>query len=140
MAITKNPADCEGILAPIVPIFKGISMVRKVNKLFFGHVLPSSGQFMNYTKLVFVFLIDLVVADLTMTSEREEIIDYISPYFDQAGISIIVRKKFKEQSLFKFLQVLKLEVWLGILGAVIVTALLLWVLDRFSPYSARNNK
>ena len=84
--------------------------------------------------------IDLVVADITMTSEREEIIDYISPYFDQAGISIIVRKKFKEQSLFKFLQVLKLEVWLGILGAVIVTALLLWLLDKFSPYSARNNK
>jgi ionotropic glutamate receptor len=27
--------------------------------------------------------IDIVVADLTMTSEREEIIDYVSPYFDQ---------------------------------------------------------
>ena len=27
--------------------------------------------------------IDLVVADLTMTSEREESIDYVSPYFDQ---------------------------------------------------------
>lgn len=27
--------------------------------------------------------IDLIVADLTMTSEREETIDYVSPYFDQ---------------------------------------------------------
>ena len=84
--------------------------------------------------------IDIVIADLTMTSEREEIIDYVSPYFDQAGISIVLRKKKKEQSLFKFLQVLKPEVWLGILGAVFATAILIWFLERFSPYSARNNR
>ncbi len=31
--------------------------------------------------------IDIIVADLTMTSEREEIIDYVSPYFDQVNMS-----------------------------------------------------
>jgi hypothetical protein len=36
--------------------------------------------------------------------------------------------------------VLKPEVWLAILGALVVTALMLWLLDRFSPYSARNNR
>ncbi len=83
---------------------------------------------------------DLIVADLTMTSEREEVIDFVSPYFDQAGISIVLRKKLREQSLFKFLSVLKTEVWLGIVAAVVLTALLIWLLDRYSPYSARNNK
>ena len=58
----------------------------------------------------------------------------------QAGISIVLRKKVREQSLFKFLNVLKPEVWFAICGAVVVTALLLWLLDRYSPYSARNNK
>ena len=58
----------------------------------------------------------------------------------QAGISIVLRKKLREQSLFKFLHVLKPEVWLGILAAVFVTAILIWFLDRYSPYSARNNK
>jgi len=81
--------------------------------------------------------IDLIVADLTMTSEREEVIDFVSPYFDQAGISIVLRRKVREQSLFKFLSVLKTEVWLGIVAAVIVTAVLIWLLDRYSPYSAR---
>ncbi len=27
--------------------------------------------------------IDVIFADLTMTSQREEVIDYVSPYFDQ---------------------------------------------------------
>ncbi|KAF2355555.1 Ionotropic glutamate receptor L-glutamate and glycine-binding domain, partial [Trinorchestia longiramus] len=31
---------------------------------------------------------DLIVAPLTMTSEREEVIDFVTPYFDQSGISI----------------------------------------------------
>ena len=34
--------------------------------------------------------VDLVVADLTMTSEREEIIDFVSPYFDQVSVFKIV--------------------------------------------------
>lgn len=32
--------------------------------------------------------LDIVVASLTMTSEREEVIDFIAPYFEQTGISI----------------------------------------------------
>ena len=31
---------------------------------------------------------DMIVAPLTMTSEREEVIDFVAPYFDQSGISI----------------------------------------------------
>lgn len=29
-----------------------------------------------------------MIAALTMTSEREEVIDFIAPYFEQTGISI----------------------------------------------------
>jgi len=35
--------------------------------------------------------LDIVVASLTMTSEREEVIDFIAPYFEQTGISIGTR-------------------------------------------------
>jgi len=84
--------------------------------------------------------VDIAVAAMTMTSEREEVIDFVAPYFDQSGISIIIRKPIRERSLFKFMEVLKIEVWLAILGALVVTALMLWLLDKFSPYSAKNNK
>lgn len=84
--------------------------------------------------------IDIAVAGMTMTSEREEVVDFVAPYFDQSGISIIIREPVRPRSLFKFMEVLRVEVWMAILAALVVTAVMLWFLDRFSPYSARNNK
>ena len=75
--------------------------------------------------------IDIVVAGMTMTSEREEVVDFVAPYFDQSGISIIIREPVRARSLFKFMEVLRVEVWLAILAALIVTALMLWFLDRY---------
>ena len=54
-----------------------------------------------------------------MTTEREEVIDFVAPYFDQSGISILIRKKAPERNMFKFMTVLRPEVWYGILGAVV---------------------
>ena len=51
--------------------------------------------------------IDIAVAGMTMTSEREEAVDFVAPYFDQSGISIIIRKPVRARSLFKFLEVMK---------------------------------
>uniref|UniRef100_T1IRQ3 Ionotropic glutamate receptor L-glutamate and glycine-binding domain-containing protein n=1 Tax=Strigamia maritima TaxID=126957 RepID=T1IRQ3_STRMM len=82
----------------------------------------------------------MIVAALTMTSEREEAIDFVAPHFEQTGISIVMKKAEKEVSLFKFMSVLDPEVWWCILGAIILTALVLWILDRFSPFSGQNKK
>ncbi|XP_076162009.1 ionotropic receptor 8a [Ptiloglossa arizonensis] len=83
---------------------------------------------------------DIVVAALTMTSEREEVIDFVAPYFEQSGILIVMRKPVRKPSLFKFMTVLKIEVWLSIVGALTLTGIMIWILDKYSPYSARNNK
>ncbi|KAJ1521276.1 hypothetical protein ONE63_002957 [Megalurothrips usitatus] len=83
---------------------------------------------------------DILAADLTMTAQREEAIDFVPPYFEQSGISIVIRKPVRKTSLFKFMTVLRLEVWLSIVGALVITAVMVWLLDRFSPYSARNTK
>lgn len=83
---------------------------------------------------------DIAVAALTMTSEREEVIDFVAPYFEQSGILIVMRKPVRKASLFKFMTVLRLEVWLSIVGALTLTGIMIWILDKYSPYSARNNK
>lgn len=84
--------------------------------------------------------IDIAVAALKMTAEREEVIDFVAPYFEQTGITIVIRKPVRVTSLFKFMTVLKTEVWLSILGALVLSALMIWFLDKYSPYSAQNKK
>ncbi|XP_014254521.1 ionotropic receptor 25a isoform X2 [Cimex lectularius] len=84
--------------------------------------------------------IDIIVGTIIMTSEREEVIDFVAPYFEQTGLSIMIRKPLRKTSLFKFMTVLRVEVWFSILGALCLTAVMIWFLDKYSPYSARNNK
>ncbi|XP_046753834.1 ionotropic receptor 25a isoform X1 [Diprion similis] len=112
-------------------------------------VIPASGDFGErlpngkWTGIVGDLLrgeIDIAVAALTMTSEREEVIDFVAPYYEQSGILIAIRKPVRKTSLFKFMTVLRLEVWLSIVGALTVTGIMIWLLDKYSPYSARNNK
>ncbi|XP_041988810.1 ionotropic receptor 25a [Aricia agestis] len=82
---------------------------------------------------------DIAVAALTMTAEREEVIDFVAPYFEQTGILIAIRKPIRKTSLFKFMTVLRTEVWLSIVAALVLTGFMIWILEKYSPYSARNN-
>ncbi|XP_057657197.1 uncharacterized protein LOC130894392 isoform X2 [Diorhabda carinulata] len=83
---------------------------------------------------------DLAITTLIMTADKEEVIDFVAPYFEQTGITIVMRKPVRKTSLFKFMTVLKLEVWFSIVAALVVTGFMVWFLDKYSPYSARNNK
>lgn len=83
---------------------------------------------------------DFAIAALKMYSEREEVVDFLPPYYEQTGISIVMRKPMRRTSLFKFMTVLRLEVWLSIVAALVGTALMIWFMDKYSPYSSRNNR
>ena len=96
----------------------------------FGRRDPATGEWSGLIRDLVSGRVDIAVAPMTMTSEREEVIDFVAPYFDQSGISIIHRKAVVPRSLFKFLQVLKTEVWFAILGALTVTAIMIWLLDK----------
>jgi glutamate receptor, ionotropic, invertebrate len=49
-------------------------------------------------------------------------------------------ERHKEKDNFIHFQVLEWPVWLCILGAYLFTSSLLWIFDKFSPYSYTNNK
>lgn len=83
---------------------------------------------------------DIALAPLSVMAERENDVDFTVPYYDLVGTTILMKKADVEYSLFKFMKVLELPVWLCILGAYLFTSILLWIFDRFSPYSFTNNK
>ena len=56
-----------------------------------------------------------------MMAERETVIDFTVPYYDLVGLTIIMKKPKVTSSMFKFLTVLEVDVWISILAAYVFT-------------------
>ena len=76
---------------------------------------------------------------MSVMAERETVIDFTVPYYDLVGITIMMKKPKVPTSLFKFLTVLENSVWGCILAAYFFTSFLMWIFDKYSPYSYQNN-
>lgn len=126
-----------------------IDMLKKLSeKMYFTYEIvtndkfgerDSDGNFNGLTGDLIRGDTDIIIAPLKMTAEREEMMDFVAPYFEQTGILIVMKKPIADTSLFKFMTVLRLEVWLSIVGALSTTAIMIWLVDRYSPYSSRNH-
>ncbi|GFO43543.1 glutamate [NMDA] receptor subunit 1 [Plakobranchus ocellatus] len=76
---------------------------------------------------------DLIVAPLTINPERANDIDFTKP-FKYQGLNILVKKTQKDSSLDSFLQPFQNTLWILVGLSVHVVALVLYLLDRFSPF------
>ncbi|CAF0729637.1 unnamed protein product [Adineta ricciae] len=79
---------------------------------------------------------DMIVAPLTMSPERAEDIEFTKP-FKYHGITVLVRKNLDVSNLKSFLQPFKNALWMMVLLSVHVVAVVLYLLDRFSPDERR---
>ncbi|CAF4196807.1 unnamed protein product, partial [Rotaria magnacalcarata] len=70
---------------------------------------------------------------LTISPERAEDIEFTKP-FKYQGITILVRKSTSTSNLASFLQPFKEALWMMVLLSVHVVAVVLYLLDRFSPF------
>ncbi|XP_011304733.1 glutamate receptor ionotropic, kainate 2 isoform X6 [Fopius arisanus] len=73
---------------------------------------------------------DLAIADLTITYDREQAVDFTMPFMN-LGISILYRKPIKKPpNLFSFLSPLSLDVWIYMVTAYLGVSILLFILAR----------
>ena len=82
---------------------------------------------------------DIAVGPISVMSERENVIDFTVPFHEPVGLTILMKKSKFEYSLHKFLSVLSIEVWGCIVASYFLFSILMWLFDRFSPYSYQNN-
>ena len=76
---------------------------------------------------------DLAIADLTITYEREQAVDFSMPFMN-LGISILYKKPQKKPpDLFSFLSPLSLDVWIYTAMAYLGVSILLFILARWPP-------
>ncbi|KPJ16363.1 Glutamate receptor, ionotropic kainate 3 [Papilio machaon] len=77
--------------------------------------------------------------DLLYLCESMSLVTRSLQHETQIIILCTIRKPIRKTSLFKFMTVLRTEVWLSIVAALILTGVMIWLLEKYSPYSARNN-
>ncbi|KAG5447043.1 Glutamate receptor ionotropic, kainate 3 [Clonorchis sinensis] len=74
----------------------------------------------------------LAVASLTITYDRERVIDFTTPFMS-LSLSVIIQKS-KQDTGLQFTAPLSREVWISVLIAYIVVSLMLFLLGRVTPH------
>ncbi|KAF5405970.1 Ligand-gated ion channel [Paragonimus heterotremus] len=82
---------------------------------------------------------DVGLGPVIQDGERKMVVDFTIPYYDSAGLIMLVSTKTdQELGPFFFLEVFTTPVWLCCLLAVGTVSFLVYLLDRLSPYSFQN--
>ncbi|XP_059169165.1 glutamate receptor 3-like isoform X2 [Physella acuta] len=77
---------------------------------------------------------DIAVAPLTITEDRERVVDFSKPFMD-TGISIMIKKPDKTKpGVFSFMDPLDTRVWLCIAIGFLTVSFVLYFVGRFSPF------
>ncbi|XP_077301920.1 glutamate receptor 1-like [Arctopsyche grandis] len=80
---------------------------------------------------------DIAIASMTITSERERVIDFSKPFMS-LGISIMIKKPVKQKpGVFSFLNPLSKEIWVCVIFSYLGVSIVLFMVSRFSPYEWR---
>jgi glutamate receptor, ionotropic, invertebrate len=80
---------------------------------------------------------DIAIASMTITSERERVIDFSKPFMS-LGISIMIKKPIKQNpGVFSFLNPLSREIWVCVIFSYVGVSIVLYIVSRFSPFEWR---
>ncbi|PVD34155.1 hypothetical protein C0Q70_05418 [Pomacea canaliculata] len=75
----------------------------------------------------------MAIAPLTITADREKVIDFTKPFMS-LGISIMIKKPMNHKAhVFSFMDPLSYEIWMCIVFAYIGVSVVLFLVSRFSP-------
>lgn len=130
---------CIDLINEIATIVNFDYEIREVEDGKFGN-MDENGEWNGVVRKLIDKQADIGLGSMSVMAERETVIDFTVPYYDLVGITIMMLLPSTPSSLFKFLTVLETNVWLCILAAYFFTSFLMWVFDRWSPYSYQNNR
>ncbi|XP_031625101.1 glutamate receptor ionotropic, kainate 2 [Contarinia nasturtii] len=130
-----------------IDLIREISMILGFNFTFrlvpdgrYGSINKLTGEWDGMVRELLEQRADLAIGDLTITYEREQVVDFTMPFMN-LGISVLYRKPVKQPpNLFSFLSPLSLDVWIYMATAYLGVSVLLFILARFTPYEWSNSQ
>ncbi|KAL8593377.1 hypothetical protein ACOMHN_065983 [Nucella lapillus] len=81
---------------------------------------------------------DMAIAPLTITAERERVVDFAKPFMSVA-ISIMIKRPEKQKpGVFAFMEPFSVPLWSCIVIAYVTVSVVVYLVSKFSPYEWRN--
>ena len=77
---------------------------------------------------------DIAAAALSITPERQQVLDFTMPFMNQGLTVLTVTKRNDATTLFQAFLPLKIEVWIAVLISLVVVATVTTFLSWFSPF------
>uniref|UniRef100_H3CQS2 Glutamate receptor n=1 Tax=Tetraodon nigroviridis TaxID=99883 RepID=H3CQS2_TETNG len=128
---------CVDMLKELADILKFKYRIRLVGDGLYG-VPGANGTWTGMVGELISRKADLAVAGLTITAEREKVIDFSKPYMT-LGISIMYRVHLgRRPGYFSFLDPFSPGVWLFMLLAYLAVSCVLFLVARLTPYEWYN--
>lgn len=75
----------------------------------------------------------MIVAAFTISSLRQEVIDFTVPYID-LGLTVLLKKKGSQKGLFAFMDPFTTDVWLLLFCSTMYVGAVLTICSKLSPY------
>ncbi|XP_043285747.1 ionotropic receptor 25a-like [Venturia canescens] len=83
---------------------------------------------------------DIALSALSIMSERENVVDFTMPFYEAVGITMMMRRREFKKTFFLFAKSLTVKMWTIIFLFYTASFLLLWLYNRWSPFSYRNTR
>ncbi len=78
----------------------------------------------------------MAVAPMTISYERQQVIDFTKPFMD-LGLTVLISKEARVRDYFSFLGPFELSLWLAVGGSFVVCGFVVALLSWLSPYGYR---
>ena len=78
----------------------------------------------------------MMVSAAAISSERQQVLDFTKPYMD-VGLSFMMPQPKPEYDIWSFFKPFALELWMAILGALLVITICVTICSTLSPYDYR---
>ncbi|KXJ29332.1 Glutamate receptor ionotropic, kainate 3 [Exaiptasia diaphana] len=83
---------------------------------------------------------DMIVSDLVVTEAAEKVIDFAFSYMYYTEVIAMKKIEIKTNDYLQFLMPFDAEVWIALVGALVVFTINLFAFNYFSPYGWKNEQ
>ncbi|KAJ8027923.1 Glutamate receptor 4 [Holothuria leucospilota] len=123
---------CMDLLKEITAIFNFTYVIEPESNNVYGNELDDGSWSGMLGDLLALKRAHIAVAPLTITSVREEVIDFTKPYMS-LGVSIMIKKPMSSKpDVFSFMQPLSSDIWMCVAFAFMGVSVVLFLVSRFS--------